>query len=79
MHNAIAHYLPVDAQPVPKQWPPWPVSPLVYLLRMTSYDMEHPFGHLGPPVPVMSTLIFFCTPSSLAGGVVRNRKGLDSV
>ena len=45
MHNAIAHHLLTDAQPVPKQRlaPPGQLAP-VYILGMMSYGMEYPFG-----------------------------------
>ena len=38
---------------------------------MMSYGMEYPFGQLGSAVPAASPPSFLCTPSLLAGGVVR--------
>ena len=44
MHNAIAHYLPTDAQLVPKwQFLPAPL-PTVYILGMTSHGTEYTVG-----------------------------------
>ena len=47
MHNAIAHHLLTDAQPVPKQQSAPPSQlPQVYILDVTSYGMK-PLASLG--------------------------------
>ena len=71
MHNAIAHRSLTDAQSVPEQWstPPGQLPP-VYILGMTSYGLEYPFGQLGSAVPAVSPPSFLCTPSLLTGRAV---------
>ncbi|KAK4821599.1 LOW QUALITY PROTEIN: hypothetical protein QYF61_025176 [Mycteria americana] len=39
---------------------------LLYMLSMTSYGMEYPFGQLGSAVPAVSPPSFLCSPSLLA-------------
>ena len=62
MHNAIAHHPPTDVQPVPEQrsLPPGQLPP-AYMLSMTSYGMEYPFGHFGSAVLAVSPPSFLCT------------------
>ena len=71
MHNAIAHHVLTNAQLVPEQQstPPGQLPPL-YILGMTSYGMECPFGQFGSAVLAVSPPNFLCIPSLLAGGVV---------
>ncbi|KAK4824175.1 LOW QUALITY PROTEIN: hypothetical protein QYF61_011472, partial [Mycteria americana] len=40
----------------------------LYMLSMTPYGVEQPFGQLGSAVPAVSPPSFLCTPSLLAGG-----------
>ena len=71
MHSSIAHHLPTDAQLVPKQrsTPPSQLPP-VYILGMTSYGMEYPFGQFGSAVLAVSPPRFLCPPAyPLVGGV----------
>jgi len=42
----------------------------IYMLSMTSYDMEYPFGHWGSAVPAVSLPNVLSTYSLLPGGVV---------
>ena len=54
--------------------------PQIYVLSVTSYGMEYPFGQLGSAVPVVTPAIFLCTPKPTGWWAgVRGRKGLDSV
>ena len=73
MHNAIAHHSLTDAQLVPEQRsaPPSQLPP-VYILGMTSYSMEHPFGQFGSAVLAASPPSFLCTPSLHWQGSVRS-------
>ena len=56
--DATAHHPPTDAQPVPEQrlLPPSQLPP-AYILSMTSYGMEYPFGQFGSAVPAMLPLV----------------------
>ena len=68
MHNAIAHHSPTDAPLVPDQQSAPPSQlPSVYILGMTSYGMEYPFGQLGSAVLAVSPPNFSCPSSLLAG------------
>ena len=58
--------------------PPSFFFPQLYMLSMTSYGMEYPFGHLGSAVPAVSQFLVHPQPTRWWGGV-RSRKGLDSV
>jgi len=67
MHNAIAHHLLTNAQPVP-EWQsssPGPIPP-VYMLNMMSYGMECPFRQFGSAVLAALPPGFLCI-ASLAG------------
>ena len=45
MHNTVAHHLLINAQPVPEQQLAGPGHLLpIYILNMTFYGMEYPFG-----------------------------------
>jgi len=46
-----------------------PSSPQLYMLSVTLYGMENPFGQLGSALTAVSPPNYFCTPSLLAGGV----------
>ena len=56
----------------PSLWMSLPSSffPQLYMLSMTSYGMEYPFGQFGSAVLCVSPPNFLGTPSPLAGGVV---------
>jgi len=45
--------------------------PLLYMLSMTPYGMEYPFGQLGSAVLAVSPPSFLCTSSLLTGRVVQ--------
>ena len=67
MHNAIAHHSLTDAQLVPEQRSLHPGQlPPVYILGMTPYGLEYPFGQFGSAALAVSPPNFLC-PSSLAG------------
>ena len=57
MHNAIAHHPLTDAQAVIQ--PSWPALP-VYILNMSSYGMEYPFGSFRSAVLAMLPPSFLC-------------------
>jgi len=71
MHNTIACHLLMDVHPIPeKQSQPPSQLPLVYILSVTSYGTEYPFGQFGSAVPAVSPPVFLCIPSLLAGRAV---------
>ena len=56
MHNAIAHHLLADAQPIPQQQPtPSQLPSLLCFFLMVSSDMEYPFGQFRSVVMVLSS------------------------
>ena len=77
MHNAIAHHSLSNAQLVPKQRsaPPSQLLP-VYILGMTSYGMEYPFGQFGSAVLAVSPPNFLCPSSLLTGWAGEAEKSL---
>ena len=48
IHNAIAHHLLTDAQPIPKQ--PVAPTPASHPILMMSDGMKYPFSQLGSAV-----------------------------
>jgi len=68
--KTIAHHQLTNAQPVTEQQP-LTAFPLILLLSTTPYSMGYPFGLLGSAVLAASPPSFLCTPSPVAGGMVR--------
>ncbi|KAK4820316.1 hypothetical protein QYF61_022933 [Mycteria americana] len=53
-------------------WPSRDLDPRLYMLSMTSYGTEYPFGQLGSAVPAVSPPNLLCTPSLLTGGTLKD-------
>lgn len=62
MHNAVAPYLLMDAQPVPEQWLPLSQLSTVfqYFLCMMSHGIGHPLGHFRLAVLALSPCSSLC-------------------